>query len=72
MHHNWDPCCNPAHSWMLEQRIVGLGHAVTRTSHPVGHGSVVIDMTTVANGKNSLHALALAADAVFEEKVGVG
>jgi len=58
----WDPCCNPNHSWMLEQKMEELGWFYE-------YGDDIANFFKRGNyhvgkiGVNRLHATTLAADA---------
>jgi len=69
---DWDPCCNPAHSWMLEQRLEIIGWLIAMdNSDAIGkeQPEYEVEMWGKPNGVairgvTRLHALALGADAV--------
>jgi len=73
----WDPCCNPVHSWMLEQKMAELGWSYDWISFEAiqeGQKSHLGDAffqkddgskeKYVMIGANRLHATALAADSI--------
>ena len=66
---NWDPCCNPSHSWWMEQKLIADGWMIMIEENCWAHMYLIKDGQHLQRigqtiGVNRLHALALVADKV--------
>ncbi len=60
---DWDPCCNPAHSWLLEQKMADLGWEY-RAFQGAASFHKGMDIIPLFEAANRLASTAVAADEV--------